>query len=95
VNHPDLRAPWRVEGKFDAEVGVTIVNADGSDVCEFYPETGAWSREEIVSARAMAAAPEMLRALDDLVHGRTAVGIGIRVGELVGIRELIAKVKAA
>jgi hypothetical protein len=55
--------PWNLVGQFDAEVGVDIIAADLSSVCEVAPFVEEWTDQEIANARLIAAAPELLDTL--------------------------------
>lgn len=63
-----LPAPFRIEGDFDAEVSVTLVSADGTDICELYPASGNWGPREIGTARLFEMSPRLLVVLRSVLE---------------------------
>ena len=60
--------PWRIEGEFDAETGVSVVaDLDGGTglICELEQLCGEWDESEIGDAHLIAAAPELLASLKE------------------------------
>ena len=57
-------APWRIEGEFDVEVSITILDAEDNVVFELESRSpDGWDEPTIASAQLMTAAPELLAAL--------------------------------
>ena len=60
--------PWRIEGEFDADTGVSVVaDLDGELglICELEQLCGDWDESEIADALLIAAAPELLEGLKE------------------------------
>ncbi|MGA2282044.1 MAG: hypothetical protein ABSG80_17280 [Verrucomicrobiota bacterium] len=58
-----LGAPWKLSGPFDAEATVLILTDNDWEICECVPITDEWTEIEMLRVRMMAAAPELLEAL--------------------------------
>jgi hypothetical protein len=67
MSETNMFAPWRIEGEFDADASVEIIDAVDWPICEIDPFDGDWTEAEIAGVRAMAAAPELLAALKGMV----------------------------
>lgn len=63
-----MPGPWRIEGQFDAEVSVEIMSADDCQVCEIAPFQEDWSECEVATVRLIAAAPDLLEALKEIIE---------------------------
>ena len=60
--------PWRIEGEFDADTGVSVVSDLGGGtglICELGPWCGEWDENEIADALLIAAAPDLLASLKE------------------------------
>jgi hypothetical protein len=56
--------PWRIEGQFDAEVSIEILDADGNVVFDLEPQSpDGWDEQSIRNAKLAVTAPELLEAL--------------------------------
>lgn len=63
ANTQHTPGPWEIEGQFDDELGVEIVNrGEERYICEVAPFTEEWTDEEIANAHLIAAAPDLLEA---------------------------------
>ena len=71
---------WTIEGQFDDEIGVIILDERGLRICEVEPYTEEWTEEEISTVRLIVAAP-------DLAEGLKAAGDAI-VSLVAAIRAL-------
>jgi hypothetical protein len=91
--------PWRIEGGFDADTSISIVDENDFEICELDPFDGDWMPEEVQRARLIAAAPDLLGAckivkafLDGLENAERLVDDSV----LVSIRrEVHAPLRAA
>jgi hypothetical protein len=63
----ELFGPWRIEGNFDADTGVSIIDRHDFEICEIGPFDGDWETDDIGRARVIAAAPEVLSSVNRLM----------------------------
>src|SRR4051812_31843095 len=53
---------WRIDGEFDSDVTVEIIDEHDFLICELAPFDGDWTPEEIQRAHLIEAAPNLLKA---------------------------------
>lgn len=81
--------PWRINPCFQTMISNCEDGDDSADICEVSEWTPEFWDERDANARLIAAAPELLEALEKAIHARV-----IRDGDVVDtMRAAIAKAK--
>ena len=84
--YPNTPAPWSIGSN---GASVKVVDADGKAVCMLTPRKGAWNGDLIASA------PELLKALSDILHEVTNDIAGLPRDELLDVLSTVQELSAA
>lgn len=61
----DLLVGWRIEGQFDADTTVSIIDGNDFEICEIGPFDGDWTKEEIARVELLKSAPDLASQLQE------------------------------
>jgi hypothetical protein len=64
---------WRVDGNFDSDTAVDIMDDNDVQIGEHEPFDGDWSKEEIAHVHLIASAPQLLDALKESIKAVLAI----------------------